>query len=329
LEAASRRGDVQAQRLALTDMFKTASVPTLQATRLRYMAALYSFHVGNYDDTLAQLAYARTLGYTGIDALMLTADTHMRRGKPKEARPIVEQVLAQQRASGQAIPAAWYDKAISLAYQAGDWPQVGALYRERLAVYPSTANWRSAISNYLATPSLDADVQLDLYRLQAAVGAMASERDYQAYATLAERNGHNAEAKAIIEAGRAAGKLQPTQAVTAALMKTVAPKAAKDIAALPAQARKAASDSSGKAAMAAADAYFSLGQFPQAVEQYRAALAKGSVDTAQAYSRLGVSLARSGDLPGARAALAQAGGEWRNVAAFWSVWVDQLGKQGG
>lgn len=323
-ELASKRGDIQAQRIALTDMFKSNSVPPNDAPRLRYLAALYSFYVANYDDTIAQLNYAKTLGYTGIDATLLMADTYSRRNKPKDARAMVEQAFAQLKAEGKPIPAAWYDKAISLAYQNADWTAVGALYRQRLAAYPSTGNWRTALVNYGEAKGMNPQVQLDLYRLQAANGAMASERDYQAYALLAEKNGNNAEAKAIVEAGRAAGKLSTTQPATAKVMKDVSAKAAKEIATLPAAAKKAASAKDGAAALAVADSYFALSQYPQAVEQYRAALAKGGIDADRANTRLGVALARSGDLTGARATLAQVkGGEWANLAGLWSVWVDQ------
>lgn len=323
-ELASKRNDIQAQRIALTDMFKSNSVPPNDAPRLRYLAGLYSFYVANYDDTIAQLNYARTLGYTGIDATLLMADTYSRRNKPKDARAMVEQAFAQLKAEGKPIPAAWYDKAISLAYQNADWPAVGALYRQRLAAYPSTGNWRTALVNYSGATGMNPQVQLDLYRLQAANGAMASERDYQAYALLAEKNGNNAEAKAIIEAGRAAGKLSTTQPATAKVMKNVTAKAAKEIAGLPAAAKKASAAKDGAAALAVADSYFALSQYPQAVEQYRTALAKGGIDADRANTRLGVALARSGDMTGARTTLAQvSGGEWTNLAGLWSVWVDQ------
>lgn len=326
-EAAVLKRDFQAQRVALTDMFKTSSVPKKDAPRLRYIAAYISYVVGNNEDAVAQLDYAKTLGYDGIDATMLRADIALRKNKVRDARPYVQDALSRQKASGQAVPAAWYDRAISLAYASGDWAEVGALYRERLARYDSAGEWRSALSNYLTAPGMDAQVQLDLYRLQAANGAMASERDYQAYAQFAEKAGNYAEAKAIIEAGRAAGKLTPTQAVTAALMKSVTPKATKEIAALPAAAKKAASAKDGSAALAVADSYFSLSQFPQAVEQYRLALSKGGVDQGKANARLGVALARSGDLAGAKAALAQVSGNWANVAGFWTVWVDQQSRK--
>lgn len=326
-ELAVLRRDVQAQRIALTDMFKTSSVPTRDAPRLRYIAGYLSYAVGNYDDAVAQLDYAKTLGYDSIDATMLRADIKLRKNRFKEARPFVQDALARQRASGQPIPAAWYDRAISLAYQAGDWAEVGSLYRERLSHFDSAQDWRSALINYQSAPGMDSQIQLDLYRLQAANGAMASERDYQAYAQLAEKSGHSAEAKAIIEAGRSAGKLTPTQAVTAQLMKTATPKAAKEIAGLPAAKKKAAAASNGSAAAAVGDTYFSLGQFAQAAEQYQLALSKGGIDQARVNARLGVALARSGNLQGAKPALAQATGSWANVAGFWSVWVDQQSRR--
>jgi hypothetical protein len=326
-ELAVLKRNFQAQRVALTDMFKTASVPKKDAPRLRYVAGYLSYVVGNYDDALAQLDYAKTLGYDAIDATMLRADIYLRKNKVKDARPYVQDALARQRASGQPIPAAWYDRAISLAYNAGDWAEVGSLYRERLAHYGSAPEWRSALANYLSAPGLDTQSQLDLYRLQAANGAMASERDYQAYAQRAEKAGNYAEAKAIIEAGRSAGKLTATQAVTSSLMKSVTPKAVKQIAAMPAAAKKAAGAKDGSAAMAVADSYFSLSQFPQAAEQYRLALSKGGVDQSKVNARLGIALARSGDLAGAKAALAQVTGDAANVAGFWSVWVDQQSRK--
>ena len=328
-ELAVLRGDMQAERIALTDLFKATALPASQAPRLRFVAAYLSYRVGNYDDATAQLDYAKTLGYDGIDATLLRADIAMRRNKPKDARAFVQDALARQRASGQPVPIAWIDRGISMAYQAGDWAEVGKLYRERLMQSATREEWRSALTNYLSASGMDNQIQLDLYRLQAANGAMASERDYQAYAQLADKAGYPAEAKAIIEAGRKVGKLTATQAVTSQLLKNVTPKATKEIAGLPAQAKKAAGASTGKDAATVADNYFALAQFSQAAQQYRLALSKGGIDQDRVNARLGVALARSGDLPGAQAALAQVAGNWANVAGFWSIWVDHQNKKAG
>lgn len=328
-QLASRRGDVQAKRIALTDLFKTSALPRGDAPRLRYVAAYLSYMVGNYEDATAQLDYAKTLGYTGVDATMLRADIALRRNKPKDARPFVQAAIAQQKTAGQPVPIAWIDRAISMAYQAGDWTEVGQLYRDRLNQQEGKEQWRSALVNYQSAAELEPQLQLDLYRLQAANGAMASERDYQAYAQAAEKSGYYSEAKAIIEAGRSAGKLTPTQSVTSQLLKSVTPKATKEIAALPAQVKKAAASSTGKDALAVADSYFSLGQFPQAVEQYRLALSKGGVDAGRVNARMGVALARSGDLTNAQTTLAQVTGNWTAIAGFWSLWSEHQNRKAG
>src|SRR3546814_14834777 len=114
---------------------------------------------------------------------MLRADIAIRRNRPKDARGFVQQALARQREAGQPIPAAWYDRAISMAYQAGDWTELGALYRERLSRYDSAGEWRSALATYLAAPGMDAQVQPHLYRLQAANGPIASTPYSQAHDT--------------------------------------------------------------------------------------------------------------------------------------------------
>ncbi len=328
-QLAAQRRDVQAERIALTDMFKTTALPRSEAPRLRYVAAYLSYMVGNYTDATAQLDYAKTLGYDGIDATMLRADIALRRNKPKEARPFVQEAVARQKASGQPVPLAWIDRAISMAYQAGDWTEVGQLYRDRLNQRDGKEEWRSALVNYQSAAELEPQLQLDLYRLQAANGAMASERDYQAYAQAAEKSGYYSEAKAIIESGRKAGKLTPTQSVTSQLLKSVTPKATKEIAALPAMVKKGAAAGNGKDALAVADSYFSLGQFPQAVEQYRVALTKGGIDEGRANARLGVALARSGDLPNAQATLAQVSGPWTAIAGFWTAWTEHQDRKAG
>lgn len=328
-QLAAQRRDVQAERIALTDMFKTTALPRGEAPRLRYVAAYLSYTVGNYQDATAQLDYAKTLGYDGIDATMLRADIALRRNKPKEARPFVQAAILQQKATGQPVPLAWIDRAISMAYQAGDWTEVGQLYRDRLNRKDDKEQWRSALVNYQSAAELEPQLQLDLYRLQAANGAMASERDYQTYAQIAEKSGYYSEAKAIIEAGRSAGKLTPTQSVTSQLFKSVTPKVTKEIAALPAQAKKAAASSNGKEALSLADSYFSLSQFPQAAENYRLALSKGGVDAGRANVRLGVALARSGDLPNAQATLAQVTGDWTAIAGFWTLWAEHQDRKIG
>ncbi|MDX3908791.1 MAG: hypothetical protein QHC67_03135 [Sphingobium sp.] len=320
---ASRRGDPQAIRRALTDMLESGAAPEAQVPYLRYLAGYYSYYLGEQNDAIAQVNYARQLGYTPVETTIILADANIKKKKQSEGLALLEQAVVQQQASGKPVPEAWFDRAIALSYQSGKWADVAKWTQQKLALYPSQGNWRSGLINFQAAPGLDPQAQLDLYRLQSATGAIASERDVQAYAALAAKSGYEAEALSVIEAARANGKLTASETVTSALLKSISVKAKKNIAALPAQVKKAESAKDGTAAATAGDAYFSLGQFPLAVTQYRLALSKGGVDTARVNSRLGIALARSGDLPGSTTALAQATGNWATVANFWTVWVNQ------
>lgn len=324
---AMRRNDPQAIRRSLTDILESGAAPQSQVPYLRYLAGYYSYYLGEHNDAIAQVNYARQQGYSSVESTILLADAHIKKKKTAEGLAYLDAAVTEQRASGQPVPEAWFDRAIALSYQGGKWADVAKWTQQKLTLYPSAGNWRSGIINFLAAPGLDPQAQLDLYRLQSATGAIASERDVQAYASLAARSGFEAEAMSVIEAARANGKLTVAEPVSAALLKSISVKAKKDIAALPAQVKKGAAAKDGTVAAAAGDAYFSLSQFPQAVEQYRLALSKGGVDAARVNSRLGVALARSGDLPGAKAALASTTGNWATVANFWTVWVDGQGQK--
>ncbi|MGK2911767.1 MAG: hypothetical protein ACSLE1_18480 [Sphingobium sp.] len=324
---ASRRNDPQAIRRALSEILESGAAPEAQVPYLRYLAAYYSYYLGEQNDAIAQVNYARQLGYAPVETTVLLADANLKKKKPAEGLALLEQAVTQQQASGKPVPEAWFDRAIALSYQAGKWADVAKWTQQKLALYPTPGNWRSGLINFEAAPGLDPQAQLDLFRLQSATGAIASERDVQAYATLAAKNGYEAEAMSVIEAARASGKLTSSEAVTVALLKSISVKAKKNIAALPAQVKKAATAKDGTAAATAGDIYFSLSQFPLAVTQYQLALSKGGVDTARVNARLGIALARSGDLPGSKAALAQATGNWATVANFWNVWVDQQGQR--
>ena len=106
MELASRRNDPQAQRRALTEMLESQGAPEKAVPYLRYLAGYYSYFLGEHDDAIAQVSYARQLGYTPIETTVLLADATLKKGKRAEGLALVEQAMAQQRAAGKPIPAA-------------------------------------------------------------------------------------------------------------------------------------------------------------------------------------------------------------------------------
>lgn len=319
MQLSAKRADLQAQRKAITAMLDSGGAPQAELPYLRYLAGYLSYMLNEWNDAIAQLNYARQLGYQGLQQNLLLADANLRSGKTAEGMALLNEAMTQQRVSGGKVDQAWYDRAAAMSYKLKDWSGLARWYAQKLADHPSPQNWRSAISNYLANPSLTSSMKLDLYRLQSAAGALASERDYHAYAAAAAENGYHGEVKAIVDAGRSAGKLLANDSATASIYKTASARAAKDKAALASRAVKA------DGAVDAADGYLAIGEYARAADLYRKGLTQAAADAGQINTRLGMALARSGDREGAKKVLSAVSGPWRDIAQFWLIWIGQGG----
>lgn len=319
MQLAAKRADLQAQRKAITAMLDSGGTPQTELPYLRYLAGYFSYMLNEWNDAIAQLSYARQLGYNNPQQSLLLADASLRAGKTAEGMALLNEAMTQQKASGGTVDQAWYDRAAAMSYKLKDWSGLAGWYAKKLSSYPSPQNWRSAISNYLANPALTSAMKLDLYRLQSAAGALASERDYHAYAATAAESGQYGEVKAVVDAGRSAGQLLANDSATASIYKTANARAAKDKTALASRAAKA------DGAMEAGDGYLAIADYSKAAELYRKALARAPADPGLINTRLGIALARSSDREGAKKVLSAVTGPWRDIAQFWLIWAGQGG----
>ena len=74
--------------------------------------------------------------------------------------------------------------------------------------------------------------------------------------------------------------------------------------------------------MSVGDGYYGYGNYAKAIELYKLALTKGGVDANMVNTRIGAALAKSGDKAGAKAAFAQVTGPRKELADFWTVYLD-------
>lgn len=328
MELAVKRNDVVAQRKAIADMLESGAAPQAQIGHLNYVSGYLSYQTGAIDNAVVYLTRARELGVTDPKAALLLVESYVRQRKFDDAAQLLDQTIAQQKQAGQAVAPSWYDRATTIALARRDWGAVARYNSARLIGAPISAPvWRSALAVYMENARPDKEAQLDLYRLQAATGALASERDYQGYAALAAAQGYAAEAKSVLDAGISGGQLQRNDPIAAPLIKTVTPRAVTYLASVKALPGKAAGAASAAKAEQDGDRLLANSQFADAVPYYRAALDKGTADKDRTATRLGIALARSGDFAGARTALAQVTGTgpWSQIATFWSAWVDVRG----
>lgn len=324
LQAAAGNGDLRSQRIALSVILDSGQVPASETPRLRAMAGILSAMLGDRKDAVAQIDYANGQGYSTVESQIALAEAKFTRNDATGGATALDEAFALQNKTGKGIAPSWYDRSIALAYRAKR-PDLAARWTQaKLAAYPSAPNWRSGIINYLNGSALAPDQSLDLYRLMAATDAIASERDWLGYASVAAQKGSAAEGKAVLDAGVKDGDLSVSDPAVQKELTGLRTKAAKALADITILTAKAKTATTGAAALTAADAQFAAASYPAAVELYRSALGKGGVDTGRTTTRLGIALARSGDLDGGKAMLASVtDGAWLPVAGFWSVWIDR------
>lgn len=324
MELATKRNDIVAQRSAIAKLLETDGVPQDQLGHLNHVAGYLSYQTGAIDNAVVYLTRARELGVTDPHAALLLAESYVRQRKINEAAQLLDVTITQQITAGQAVPASWYDRAVSLAYARKDWAGLARYGSAKLKSGEHKApEWRSALVTYMEGAKPDKEAQLDLYRLQAATGGLASERDYQGYATLAAGQGYAAEAKAVLDTGISDGKLMKNDAVATPLLRTLTPRAVNYLASIKTLPGKAGAVANASKAAQDGDKLLAASQFAEAVPYYRTALEKGVTDKDRVSTRLGIALARSGDYTEADKVLTQVAGagNWGQVATFWSAWV--------
>lgn len=320
LQAAAGLNDIQAQRIALNVIFESGAMPEARAGEMRALAGILSAMLGEYKDTVSQVEYANRLGYASVPSQIALADAAFQTGNPDAGSAALEQAISLRGKAGQPVDTAWYDRAIALSYKHKRPDLLARWTQRKLAVRNGPGDWRSGLVNYLEGVPTGPEQSLDLYRLMAVTDALASERDWQAYARLAAAQGNFAEARDVLDHAIKIGDIAAGDAGVKKELASLRPKASRQLTDI------AKGGATGNAAhvLAAADAAFGAGKFADAAGHYRAALEKGATDKERAGVRLGIALARSGDLAGGKARLAEVTqGPWAPVAGFWSVWIDQ------
>jgi hypothetical protein len=297
----------------------------------------YNFFRG--DKTLGQkkpaeaipfLLKARELGYVpnGANLNLLIAQAQLDAGQLDAGVASIDAAIKAEEAAGRKAPLAWYRFAVDRLYRGGKKAAASEWLSRQMAAYPSAEGWRATLLVYLEQArekgvAMDADLQLDVMRLMRAAKAMGGEFDYQEYADLAQRRGLPWEAKAVIEEGRAAGKIQASNAAINELYRSAVVRE-KAEGSLASEEKTATAAANGTAAKNVGDAYLGSRNFTKAAELYRVALQKGGVDANLVNTRLGIALAMLGQKAEAKAAFQAVTASPRaEIARFWTTWIDQ------
>lgn len=329
LQIAAKENDMASLGTAITGLLANPRTPQEDRAKYYYFRGQGYSQAKNYQAALADYQEAQKLGYTDAngDLGLRITQTQFDAGHTQEGLAALNQAIATQRAAGKKPGEDLYKFGLSRAYKAGLKADTLAMAKSYLADYPTAENWRTTIVLFRDASgpgALDRPQKIDLFRLMRAANAMADQNDYYEYADLAFRAGLPAEAKTVIDAGRSAGKIQPSHTGISGLYQdaTAAMKNEGSYTALETRAKGAAD---GKLAAATGDGYLGQGNYAKAVELYRLALSKGgAIDQDAVNTHLGIALGLSNQAAEAKQAFAAVKAAPRtDIAGFWSFYLER------
>lgn len=273
-------------------------------------------------------SFEQVLAKTPTDTALMSdlAELYRRQGNSAKAIALLHQAIdtGAKANDGTTADESLYKRWLALAYDGKNSAETAAAGKALVSAYPSTSNWRDALVIYSEGAKLDDQGQLDVYRLQYALGALAGERDYIDYAETAIRRGFPGEAKRVLDTGVAKNALSSTNTNVREMNTQIGPLIRDDKSELPGLERQARSSANGKQAMGTADAYLGYGDYAKAADLYRTALAKGGIDADTANLRLGFALGNTGDAKGAKDAFGKVqGAKLAQLAQYYAIWLNQ------
>jgi tetratricopeptide (TPR) repeat protein len=322
LKAAADANDVSAMAQGAEAVLASgyAAAPE-QATLGLALGKIY-YNAKTYDKAAAALERALQLDPNNSELIETLAYTRSAMGQPAEGVAMLRKAIAGRLAAGQKPEETWYKRALKMSYDA-KLPGTPAIAVEWVAAYPSPKNWRDAIVIYQNASGLGDAALIDSMRLARATGALQGENDYYRFTNTLVGKGFPGEAKAVLEEGFAANKVNKGSSALGPVYALAASRSQGDRASLAASATAAKAAADAKKAMVTAEAYYGYGDYAQSADLYRVALTKAGVDKDLANLRLGMALTGAGDKAGATAAFNAAGGAQLPVAKLWLTYLGQ------
>lgn len=290
------------------------------ATTSKLYEGLGSTYFNNkqYAEAAAAFQKAASADSRNWHAAALIGESLFAQGQKEQAINAFQRAVQASVAAGTKPEESLYKRAVSLAYNAQS-PVALDLAREWVAAYPTQSSWNDATAIYRNYNLGDAEATLDVLRLKRALGYL-TPGEYSNLARAAADQLIFGEAHSVVDEAIAAKKIDPAapeQRDLIAGLKTKAKPTAADLAG----AMKIAAN--GKALMRIGDNYAAMGDYSNAVQAYKLAMAKPDGDAALANLHIGMALARSGDKAGATAALNAVTGPRAEIAKFWLTYLAQ------
>lgn len=316
--------DTKLQYEGVVGMVTSGSAAEADAARLNFAAGQLAYQASNFEDSKRFLAESVRLGVQDVSARLLLAEANFKTGTIVEGLAALQTAVDAEKAAGRKAPVEWYGRGAGMAYKAKLSAETAKWTRAQVSAYPSPENWRSALVIYRDSNKLDNQTLIDLFRLMHDSKALAGERDFFEYASLATLSALPGEAKSVIEEGFASGAVSKSSRAVSERLTDANTRIPADKASVVSDEKRAPGAADGRLAANTGSAFLAYGDNAKAIELFRLAQKKGGIDADTVNTRLGIALARSGQKDAAREAFkAVTGAARKDIAEFWLLWLDQ------
>ena len=191
--------------------------------------------------------------------------------------------------SGTQAPETLYQLLTSAATKSGDKKAYGAALEKLTAAYPKPEYWADLI--HQAANKSQGKLDLDVYRLEDAVGGLSKPNDYMEYAELAIQAGFPGEAQTVVDKGYKANVLgQGAEADRHGRLRDMAKRSVDgDKPGLAGAETEAGKKPDGTGLVNTGMDYYGYGQYDKAISLIQAGIAKGGLKNAdEAKLHLGI-----------------------------------------
>jgi tetratricopeptide (TPR) repeat protein len=324
--AANQQVNESGLKAPLEALVANPKTPAVDVAKYNYQLGIMAANAKDSAGAINYFQRAQQLGYNDPNLPLQMVKLKMDAGDIAGGAAELEKAIDAQTAAGQKPSEDLYRYAIAQTNKKRMGPQTAGWIKKWVVAYPTSKNWRDGIVTYGMTQqsavTLDKGQKVDLYRLMRASKALADQYDYETYAQWTYDLGLPYETKAVLEEGRASGKIPASSPSANDLMKVATQGIASEGSLAPVEA-KAKAGANGRIALNTGDAYLGMGNWAKAIELYKVALTKGGVDADTVNTHLGIALANSGDKAGAKAAFAEVKTAPRtDIASLWTVYLD-------
>ena len=300
------------------------SLPAAQKIQFVQAIAGAYFKTKDYAASATWIGRYFQAGGTDLQMRSLLAQAYyLNNDFPNTNKASNEAIDAYEKA-GQQAPETLYQLLTSAATKQNDKKAYTAALEKLTAAYPKPDYWADLIHQVANKPGVSGKLDLDLYRVQDAVGGLTKANEYMEYAELAIQAGLPGEAQAVVDKGYKANALgQGTEAERHGRLRDMTKRSVdSDKPGIGNAETEAGKQQNGGALVNTGMDYYGYGQYDKAIGLIQAGIAKGGLKNAdEAKLHLGIVQLAAGKKADAVATWKQIkGGDAVNdIARLWLI----------